>query len=76
MPQACPRGASDARSRLSPRRHHVVARTWFNKTPTLFSFVRLEDRLAELLGTKVDLVMKSGLKPTIGARILAEVVSV
>jgi predicted nucleotidyltransferase len=48
----------------------------FEKTPTLFSFVQLEDRLTQLLGTKVDLVMKSSLRPNIGRRILAEVVQV
>ena len=44
----------------------------FDVTPTLFSFVRLENELSELLGIKVDLVMKDSLKPVLGARILAE----
>jgi predicted nucleotidyltransferase len=48
----------------------------FDTTPTLFSFVRLENELSELLGVKVDLVMKGSLKPTLGARILAEAVTV
>jgi hypothetical protein len=48
----------------------------FERTPTFFEFIELEDRLAELLGAKVDLVMRSALKPRIGERILAEVVSV
>jgi hypothetical protein len=48
----------------------------FRRTPTFFEFIELEDRLAGLLGAKVDLVMRSALKPRIGERILAEVVSV
>ena len=48
----------------------------FQRTPTFFEFIELEDRLAELLGAKVDLVMRSALKPRIGERILAEVVNV
>jgi hypothetical protein len=48
----------------------------FDKAPTLFSFVRLENELSELLGVKVDLVMKGSLKPALGARILAEAVAV
>ena len=43
---------------------------------TLFRFVRLEGHLRELLGVKVDLVMKSALKPAIGERILAEALPV
>ena len=48
----------------------------FERAPTLFQYVELEDRLSELVGIKVDLVMKSALKPVIGQRILAEVVPV
>jgi hypothetical protein len=48
----------------------------FRRPPTFFEFIELEDRLAGLLGAKVDLVMRSALKPRIGERILAEVVSV
>ena len=44
----------------------------FDQTPTLFSFIRLENELSQLLGIKVDLVMKDSLKPLLGARILAE----
>jgi len=40
----------------------------------LIKFVELEEYLSDLLGTKVDLVMKSALKPRIGERILKEVV--
>jgi len=39
----------------------------------LFKFIELENDLSELLGTKVDLVMKTALKPNIGKRILSEV---
>jgi uncharacterized protein len=41
---------------------------------TLFKFVEMENYLSGLLGLKVDLVMRSALKPNIGMRILAEVV--
>jgi len=47
----------------------------FDDAPTLFGFIRIEDELSQLLGVKVDLVMKDGLKPALGARILAEAVS-
>jgi uncharacterized protein len=40
----------------------------------LITFCELEDYLSEMLGVKVDLVMKQGLKPRIGKRILSEVV--
>jgi hypothetical protein len=46
----------------------------FSETPSLFEFIQLEGYLSELLGIKVDLVMKSTLKPMIGRRILSEVV--
>lgn len=38
----------------------------FSKAPSLFKFIELEDYLSDLLGIKVDLVMKSALKPNIG----------
>ena len=41
-----------------------------------FKFLELEERLAEALGHKVDLVSKKALKPHIGAQILAEVLTV
>ena len=46
----------------------------FSETPSLLKFVNLENYLSDNLGVKVDLVHKSGLKPRIGERILAEVV--
>ena len=48
----------------------------FEQAPSFFKFVRLERHLSELLGVKVDLVMKSALKPYIGTRILNEVVPI
>jgi uncharacterized protein len=48
----------------------------FESAPSLFKFIDLEEQLAEVLGVKVDLVMKSALKPAIGRQILAEVVPI
>jgi predicted nucleotidyltransferase len=48
----------------------------YESAPTLFEFVRLKAYLSELLGAPVDLVMRSALKPVIGAAILAEAVAV
>jgi hypothetical protein len=46
----------------------------FSKPVSLFSFVRLQRFLSQLLGVEVDLVMRKALKPRIGERILSEVV--
>lgn len=46
----------------------------FSEIPSLLKFVNLENYLSDSLGVKVDLVHKSGLKPRIGKRIIAEVV--
>ena len=48
----------------------------FHEAPSLLKFLELENRLSDLLGVKVDLVMKTALKPGIGQRILDEVVPV
>ncbi len=48
----------------------------FEESPSLLGFMALERHLSELIGRKVDLVMKSALKPGIGERILEEVVSI
>jgi predicted nucleotidyltransferase len=48
----------------------------FSKTPDLFEFIGLKQDLSDMLGVKVDLVMKNALKPRIGERILEEVVQV
>lgn len=45
----------------------------FSKTPGFFTFIELENHLSNLVGAKVDLVMKSSLKPVIGEHILREV---
>ena len=48
----------------------------FYETPGLLKFIELENYLSNVLGVKVDLVMKDALKPRIGKRVLSEVVSV
>ena len=48
----------------------------FDKAPGLLKFINLEHHLGDLLGVKVDLVMKSALKPRIGQNILREAVPV
>lgn len=47
----------------------------FSEVPGLLQYIELENYLSELLGARIDLVMKSALKPEIGQRILAEVIS-
>jgi predicted nucleotidyltransferase len=56
------------------RRSDLDVLVEFDRAPTFFEFIDLEDRLSDLLGITVDLVMKSALKPAIGRHILAEVV--
>ena len=46
----------------------------FEEAPSLFKFIELEDYLKRLLKVKVDLVMKSALKPWIGKHIMNEVI--
>lgn len=48
----------------------------FDEQPGLLKFIELENYLSDLLGIKVDLVMRDALKPTIGKQILSEVVQV
>ena len=48
----------------------------FHEPPTLLEFLALERYLGELIGMKVDLVMRTALKPGIRERILQEVVYV
>ncbi len=48
----------------------------FSSTPSLLEFVRLKNNLSEILGLKVDLVMRDALKPHIGAKIMDEAVLV
>lgn len=46
----------------------------FEKPISLLEYVALERYLSELIGKKVDLVMKTALKPRIGKHILKEVI--
>ncbi len=48
----------------------------FERAPTLFQLVDLQDEIRGLAGVKVDLVLKRTLKPAIGRHILSEVVYV
>ena len=44
----------------------------FSELPGLFKYIELENHLSDLLGVKVDLVMKDALKPAIWERIMRE----
>ena len=46
----------------------------FDEAPSLFEFIRLENDLSDLLGVKVDLVMRDSLRRSIGQQILSETV--
>jgi predicted nucleotidyltransferase len=48
----------------------------FHDVPGLLKFLELENYLSDQLGVKVDMVMRTALKPKIGQRILSEVVPV
>ena len=48
----------------------------FEKPLGLLEFVGLKNYLSDLLGVNVDLVMRKALKPSIGERVLGEVVYV
>lgn len=48
----------------------------FKEEPSLLTFIAMENYLSDLLGVKVDLVMKDSLKPVIGKTILREAVPV
>ena len=48
----------------------------FSETPGLLRFIALENELTDILGVKVDLVLRDALKPAIGAAVLAELVPV
>jgi uncharacterized protein len=63
------RGEQDSRSDLD-------LLVEFYDPPGLLMFIELEYYLSDLLGIKVDLVMKDALKPVIGKRILKEVIEV
>src|SRR5688572_15786789 len=48
----------------------------FKEVPSLLTFIAMENYLSDLLGIKVDLVMKDSLKPRIGEHILREAIPV
>jgi uncharacterized protein len=48
----------------------------FKKAPSLLTFIAIENYLSDLLGVKVDLVMKDSLKQKIGEQILREAIPV
>lgn len=48
----------------------------FDRPGTLLGFIHLQNDLADLLGVRVDLVEKNGLKPAIRPYVLGEVVPV
>jgi uncharacterized protein len=48
----------------------------FREDPSLLTFIAIENQLSDLLGVKVDLVMKDSLKPSIGRNILREAIPV
>ena len=47
----------------------------FDKIPGLLKYIELEYYLSDLLGIKVDLVTRTGLKQNVGKHILNEVIS-
>ncbi|KYC43011.1 DNA polymerase beta [Scytonema hofmannii PCC 7110] len=48
----------------------------YEYAPTLFKLVEVRDYLSNLIGMKVDIVTKNGLKPRIREHVLSEVVYV
>ena len=62
--------------RQQTKRSDIDVLVEFSEAPSLFTFLHLERELEALLNVRVDLVMKSALKPEIGRRILAEAVPV
>jgi predicted nucleotidyltransferase len=48
----------------------------FHEQPSLLKFIELENYLSDVMGVKIDLVMRDALKPRIGRRILSEAVAV
>jgi uncharacterized protein len=48
----------------------------FKEDPSLLTYIAIENYLSDLLGIKVDLVMKDSLKPKIGERILSAAIPV
>ena len=48
----------------------------FSQTPGFFDYLKMENRLSDILKRRVDLVMKGSLKPMIGKHIMSEVIYV
>ena len=48
----------------------------FKEDPSLLTYIAIENYLSDLVGVKVDLVMKDSLKPKIGEQILSEAIPV
>ena len=48
----------------------------FSETPGLLQLIQMENYLSDLFELKVDLVMKTSLKPRLSQQVLAEVVLV
>jgi len=48
----------------------------FKEDPSLLTYIAIENYLSDLLGIKVDLVMKDSLKPKIGQQSLQEAIPV
>ena len=48
----------------------------FKEDPSLLTYIAIENYLSDLVGIKVDLVMKDSLKPKIGEQILSEAIPV
>ncbi len=46
----------------------------YDETPSLITLIEIENQLCELLGVKVDLVTRKGIKPQLKSYILEEVV--
>lgn len=48
----------------------------FSEVPSLLRLIEMENYLSDVLGVKVDLVLREALKPRIGERVLHEVVPI
>jgi uncharacterized protein len=48
----------------------------FSEAPSLLKFIEMENYLSDMLGLKIDLVMKDALKPELGKVILSEAVTI
>jgi predicted nucleotidyltransferase len=65
---------SAARREAGP--HDLDLLVEFYEPPSFFGFMALENHLADLLGVKIDLVMREALKPRLGITILQEMIPV